>query len=407
MDLKSIKSVFTRKSKENAKNGGKGGQGGKNARGAKKDGPSRGGSGGKNQKGRPGEKIAPVSPSRARLAKRSNDEKIIKIIKIIFTTLVSVAVVSIVVAIFLYAYKPSVATVGGEGISQYEFKYYLSMAAGYASEYSTVESIGKQAIDAAAESKVMHIVAKGRGLALTQEDNETIKSQLDYIDQMASSDTEHRHADGDDYLRAHAGVDKAQYKKIMEQEILRGKLYDLEYEAITVPDEDALIQYENNIAAYSEVTVRHILFLYEGKEGGPGRTPEESEELAYETAARIKAGADMADLVQELSEDGNLSNEGIYTFTADEGYEQAFKDWAFDPDREINETGVCETSYGYHVMRLEDRRLQTFEEVREEIIYEIKQAQVESIFKSWVEDPKYTVQINQRVFDSVVAEVLG
>jgi hypothetical protein len=28
----------------------------------------------------------------------------------------------------------------------------------------------------------------------------------------------------------------------------------------------------------------------------------------------------------------------------------AFNDWCFDPDRQVGDTGIVETSYGYHIM---------------------------------------------------------
>ncbi|MDR3121411.1 MAG: peptidyl-prolyl cis-trans isomerase, partial [Clostridiales bacterium] len=185
------------------------------------------------------------------------------------------------------------------------------------------------------------------------------------------------------------------------------------------------------IANYDEVTVRHILFLYEGKEdtaaedaateeaeaaeagtdgedgaeseveAPPARTREESKALAEDTVARINAGEDMAALVQELSEDTDLTNEGIYTFKKTDPYEQGFIDWAYDPERKVGDVGIAETSYGYHVMRLEDHTVQTFEEVKESIVDEIKTEQVDAIVEGWKTEPRFQVQVNQGVYDSM------
>lgn len=361
-----------------------------------------------------GGKITPVSPSRARLERRANDEKIIKTIKIIFTTIVTIAIIGIIVSIFLYAYKPTVATVAGQGISQYEFVYNLKLASANASTYSTTDSIAQQALSAATEMKMMEVIAKERGITISAEDREQINSQMEYIDQMAAYDTTGGGGTGDDYLIANIGINKNQYKKIMESEIYGTNLHTMEYDQLEIPEEDALNAYNANIASYEEVTVRHILFLYEGKvnEEDPDtseatRTREESEALAHATEERIKAGEDMAGLVQALSEDTDLTNEGIYTFKRADGYEQAFKDWSFEDGRQIGDVGVCETSYGYHVMKLESRRTVPFEEAKDAITDDIKTEQVESIITSWKSESRFQAKTNQRVYDSVVKETLG
>ncbi|MCL2059314.1 MAG: peptidylprolyl isomerase [Oscillospiraceae bacterium] len=353
--------------------------------------------------------VTPVSPSRARLERRANDEKIIKTIKLIFTTIIVLAAAGLALSLFLYIYKPAVATVGGSGVAQYEFTYQLMMAQNYSSGYSLPETLGQQAMDMAAEAKILETVAKERGIALTAEDRETINEQLDYIDQMSASGMSgvNARAAGDEYMRSTYGVSRSQFRKIMEAEILMTNLYSMEFDQLTVPEEDALLYYEMDIGSYEEATVRHILFFYEGPDIEAPREQEESERLALEMVERIAAGEDMAELVHEYSEDGDLSNDGIYIITRATGFEQGFLDWTFDGARNVGDVGICETSYGYHVMRLEDMQVMPFEEVMEDIIGDIKAEQVEYQTETWKNDPRFQVQINQRVFDSVVQQILG
>jgi len=407
MDFKALKSIFSGKDKKDGANRADGGRnkisGGRGAASGGRNAPT----GGRNAPtgGREG-KIAPVSPSRARLEKRANDDKIIKTIKIIFMTVVIVAIVGIVLSVFLYVYKPTVATVAGMGISQNDFVYQMKMMSGGSASYGSADTIAQQAINGAAETKILEKIARDRGITITQDDRDNFDYQMEYIDQLASYNAPG--TSGDDYLRDNLGITKSQYKKIMESETYGRKLIDMEFEAIEIPVEDALAIYENDPGSYEEATVRHILFFYEGEhEDGTPREPEESELLALNTVARIEAGEDMAELVQELSEDGDLSNEGIYTFNRNEGFEQGFKDWTFDPDRYIGEVGICETAYGFHVMRLEDRHFITFEEAVDEITYNLKSDQVESIVNGWKNEPRFQLQINQSVYDTVVSQTLG
>jgi hypothetical protein len=156
--------------------------------------------------------------------------------------------------------------------------------------------------------------------------------------------------------------------------------------------------------------VRHILFLADEHDDHDDhdemeetlRTKEEAERLAWDVVARIAEGEDMVELVQELSEDTDLSNEGIYSFTREDGFEPGFLDWTFDDSRTIGEVGVCETTYGYHVMRLEDMSFTPFEEVRPDIEYDIKTEEVTKIKDAWKNDPKFKLQTNERVYNSLV-----
>ena len=425
MAVEKIKSLFKGKS-DNAKGGragsagsagqAKGVAGGGGAKGGK--GPAAGasagkesgaGKGGSKGAGKGGGKVAPISPSRARLERRANDEKIIRNIKIAFTTIVIIAVIGVLLSVFLYVYKPTVATVGGLGIEQYEFLYNLKSSSMYASEYSTSETLGQQAFKSAVDSKVLGAIAKERGFAATQEDRDTIDNQMKYIDQMAaSSGGAGADLGADSYIRQNFGISASQYKKIMQGELIANHLMEDEYNQITVPDEDAQAKYNEKISTYKEATVRHILFKYEGEnDDGSTRTPEESEMLAKQTVERINAGEDMGELVQELSEDSDLSNEGIYVLKPTDGYEQGFLDWTFDSARYINEVGICETSYGYHVMRLEGMRDIPFEEVSESIISEIKSAELDKIMEGWRNEQRFQPKINQPVYDSVVAQAFG
>jgi len=321
-------------------------------------------------------------------------------------TIVVVAIIGIILSIFLYVYKPTVATVAGMGISQTDFIYQINIMGGASSSYGSSDSVAQQAINGAGETKMLEKIARENGITITQEDKDNFDYQMEYIDQLASYNAPG--TSGDDYLRSNLGITKSQYRKIMESETYGRKLIEAEFEKITVPEEDAMLVYESDPGTYEEVTVRHILFFYEGEhEDGTPREQEESQQLALMTVARIEAGEDMAELVQELSEDGDLSNEGIYKFNRNENFEQGFKDWSFDPDRVIGEVGICETAYGYHVMRLEDYHFITFEEAVDEIIYDIKSEQVEAIVANWKTEPRFQIQINQSVYDMVVAQTMG
>jgi foldase protein PrsA len=374
-----------------------------------------------------GERIQPVSPAKARLEKRANDEKIIKTIKMIFAIVVIVAVVGTATGMFLFLYKPSVASVGGQGVAQYEFKYFLGEAKmlmvgqlGYSepledddpfwqsniSGEKAIDVAKKTARDNAQEMKIHLAKAKEQGLSLTAEDN----SSVDMMAELLESNSQSQYGmSASEYLYSYYGITLGEYRKIMQSLYLSNRVSSEMLAAMEVTDDQAREYYDSNAADYKEATVRHILFLYEGPEGAEvPRTREESQQLADETLAKINAGEDMTVLANELSEDpGVVDNSGEYAFhsdgLADGGqYEQGFVDWAFEDGREIGDTGIVELTNGFHVMKLEGMAEDAFDDVKETIISSIKEERYQASVDEWKNDPQYAITVNEKVYDSII-----
>jgi len=106
-----------------------------------------------------------------------------------------------------------------------------------------------------------------------------------------------------------------------------------------------------------EIKASHILIKFDDKKGTPGsRSKEEATKLAQSLIERIKNGESINTLAKEYSEDPsakqNDGNLGYFTWgrMVDE-----FQDAAFSlTPGEISEPVL--TSYGYHVIKVEDRR---------------------------------------------------
>ena len=110
------------------------------------------------------------------------------------------------------------------------------------------------------------------------------------------------------------------------------------------------------------VDVRHILVYPEGADSTNIFTEEFSEEAwaAGEAAANalleeFLAGEQteeaFAALANEHSQDpGSNTNGGLYEGVTEGQMVQAFNDWCFDAARQVGDTGVVRTEYGYHVM---------------------------------------------------------
>ena len=91
---------------------------------------------------------------------------------------------------------------------------------------------------------------------------------------------------------------------------------------------------------YHTVSVRHILV--------------DSEEKANELLQQYNDGeqteAAFAALAVANSTDSNASSGGLYTDIYRGQTVSEFEDWCFDSSRQAGDTGIVQTSYGYHVM---------------------------------------------------------
>ena len=312
---------------------------------------------------------------------------------------------------------PLVATLSSETISQQEFRYFLNyfktnmlMETGIepgspdeAEFWSQDMGDGNKIIDYAKMSaldelenlKVCTAEARNRGIVLDAEDMENINTDLQA--QMDSVGGEEALVD---LLGTTFGITFSDYSNMYGEFMLQNKLVIEELDSIPVSEEEIKEYYDQNAELYTSVTVRHILYLFEGDDPDTIRTEEESKALAEEMLKRVENGEDMKALAEEFSEDTGVTvNSGEYTFKRTDSFVPEFLDWGFAS--EIGESGIIETSYGYHVMKKEGIVVEALEDVTETINTTIKNGKMDIIFDGWKADPKNVLVLNQEVFDSI------
>ncbi len=135
-----------------------------------------------------------------------------------------------------------------------------------------------------------------------------------------------------------------------------------------------------------EVRARHILFAF--PDGVTSAQRDSLRDLAAQVRAEAVAGANFANLASRWSRDPGSAEQG-----GDLGYfprgimVAPFEEAAFSlQPGEVSE--LVETQYGFHVIRVEDRRVASFEEMRDELRRQVAQErilQAESIFVADVE----------------------
>lgn len=169
-------------------------------------------------------------------------------------------------------------------------------------------------------------------------------------------------------LRAHYESDPDAYR-LPEQRRVSYALIDTEQvrDQVEIDEEGLRAEYEQNLSEFTideQVKARHILLRVPPNAGPEDKA--EVRERAEAALARVQAGEDFAALAEELSDDPSASAGGDLGWVSRGRQVEGFDEVAFalEPG-EIS--GVVETTFGFHIIRVEDRRaeeVQEFEEVR-------------------------------------------
>lgn len=159
--------------------------------------------------------------------------------------------------------------------------------------------------------------------------------------------------------------------KLPEERRVRYVLIDMDRvrAQVKLSDDELKQYYGQHIADYQvsdRVKVSHILFKTEGK------TPDEIatvEKTAREVLAKIKAGADFAEMAKKYSEDSSAANGGEIGWIVRGQTVKEFEDAAFSM-QPGQISGLIKTTYGIHIIKVLDKQtahLQTFDEAKDQI----------------------------------------
>ncbi len=136
---------------------------------------------------------------------------------------------------------------------------------------------------------------------------------------------------------------------------------------------------ERNGIDYDLMNVRHILIMPEKDENGTASDEAwaAAEQKAGEILSEFLTGdaneETFANMAIEYSEDtGSASNGGLYTNISKGQMLAPFENWCFDESREPGDTGIVETSYGYHIMYFSSVGNSNLESVMYDIVLDEK-----------------------------------
>jgi parvulin-like peptidyl-prolyl isomerase len=152
---------------------------------------------------------------------------------------------------------------------------------------------------------------------------------------------------------------------------------------VKIGEDDVRKAYEADKTA----SVRHILLLTQGKSDAEKT---EIRKKMEGILVRARAGEDFAGLAKEFSEDpGSKDNGGLYEDKVRGTWAKPFEDAAFSvPVGQIS--GIVETNYGYHVLKVENRKKETapYEEVKAQLEAQMRDSRQSAAFETYLADLK-------------------
>lgn len=224
------------------------------------------------------------------------------------------------------------------------------------------------------QTEAINAAAKEAGYVLDSETEEYLTSLTDAMTQEAESG---EYASVDEYIQAaygpHSTMDS--YTAFAREMMTASGYLSTVYGSIELTDDEISAYFDENAANYAAqniakddpnmVNVRHILITPQADENA--ETDENGQPVLTEqnwTNAQMKADEiykmwqegdateeTFAALATEYTEDpGSMSTGGLYEEIYPGQMMQEFNDWCFDAARQVGDTAVVKTSYGYHIM---------------------------------------------------------
>lgn len=139
----------------------------------------------------------------------------------------------------------------------------------------------------------------------------------------------------------------------------------------SIPEDKLKASYDERAASgdLHIATVRHILIGFEDAQGKE-RTKEEAKAKAQQIVDKLRSGADFAELAKKESEDpGSKDNGGLYKDAPINQWVEPFK----KATKELSLDSISdpvETTFGYHIIRVESRGVLSFEQEKETLLAE-------------------------------------
>ena len=189
------------------------------------------------------------------------------------------------------------------------------------------------------------------------------------------------------------------YMQYLDVNLYAAQYLDSVYNSIFPTDQEIADYYAQNEAALNEqgiskdsgftVDARHILICPEDTESEESweQCRVKAQEILDKWQAEDGTEEGFAKFAAEYTEDpGSMATGGLYTDIRVGQMVAPFEDWCFDTSRQYGDTGLVQTTYGYHIMYFVDSHEIWIANVRDVIIYERSMEVVNGAAEKWPAD---------------------
>lgn len=183
----------------------------------------------------------------------------------------------------------------------------------------------------------------------------------------------------------------ATLREQLESQVLLERVRDRVTRDVVASEQD-IRQAFGKGEAFEEIKVRHILFAVQ--QGSTNFAPARKE--AEAALAQLKAGGDFAAIAKQQSDDPGSKDKGgdLGYITRQTSFDQQFLAAAFAL-KEGQLSGIVQTSFGFHIIRVDDVRRKTLDQVRAQLGQQLAQQRKQQAFQGFV-------QARIKVYDIVV-----
>lgn len=281
--------------------------------------------------------------------------------------------------------KEVVAKVGSQEIKKADFdKMFGPVKASYEQKY------GPEIWNKEQEGKKVEVLVKESALDAMIDDTLQLKKAADIgivvTDEEVNAEIEKfkKYFDTEDKFKEFLSTQKMDleyFKNQIKVEMTKTKLKEKLTEKVAVSDQELLDYYNGHQNEFFSVKASHILL--------------EKEDEAKKALERAKAGEDFNKLAKELSKDPSAkTNNGDLGYFKRGQMVEAFENTAFSlQPGQISE--IVQTQFGYHIIKVEDKKLDKFEDVKEELKNNIIGQKKETEYNKVMDELKKSTEIKK------------
>ena len=279
------------------------------------------------------------------------------------------------------------------------------------------------AVQGLARNYALAKYAEAQGITLSAEDQANLDDILLPEGSFAEEYTSQGYTDADSYIQYYFGngTDALSYQEYYTTYLLAATCYQQKQAELTVSlsEEDVLAYYAENKETYenqgkiqaNNINVRHILIQPEGEQDTwtdeSWAAAEAQAQALYDQWLLDPSEDAFAALATDNTMDpGSAETGGLYEEVAPGDMVAEFNDWCFDAERQIGDSGIVKTSYGYHIMYFvgQTETRAWYDTAAEELVYKMLEDFMNECQQAYPLMVDYTLI---RIFDVASANAAG